>query len=145
MATMSYNSRSGMPSAVDVDVALARVEVAALRASRGKQLEQRDRSAAQLLHRYYSRKLDAAKNPIPSISKTFVPDEQTRKALPDGLMNLEKAKPEFSGQEELVEQLIGLLSTLANTGHLKPEEGKKLNAIVHTLEARHPEPLGAST
>lgn len=139
MATASLRSRRGAPSPLAVDLALARVDLAALRARRGQELDERAQDAAGLLKQHYSRKLQRATSPVPVISETLVPDEETRQALRKGLASIAKGEPEFAkADEELVNRLIELLSALAQPGRFEPEHAKELHSLLHTLEAKRP-------
>jgi hypothetical protein len=142
MATASLRSGRGAPSPLEVDLALARVDLAALRARRGLEVDERAQAAAGLLKHHYARKLHAAQNPVPSISKTLVPDEQTRQALEKGLATMAEAEAQLGpADEKLVVRLVDLLSTLAEGRPYEPNDAKELHLLLHTLEAKRPAPL----
>jgi hypothetical protein len=144
MATASLRSGRGAPSPLAVDLALAKVDLAALRARRGEGLDRPAQDAAGLLREHYSRKLRRARNPVPLISETLVPDDEIRQALQDGLASMANVGAELEQVDERhITRLLELLSTLAEAGRCEPDEGKELHSLLHTLEAKPPAALPA--
>jgi len=142
MATVDLQRPSGRPSPLQVDLALAKVGLAALRARRGQEVDEQSRAAAGLLKEHYSRRIQAAKNPVSVISADLVPDEQTRQALQKGLASMARAEAQLGQEdEERLGHLIELLSTLADAGRCEPDDAKEIHSLLHTLEARRPAPL----
>ncbi|HUT91445.1 MAG TPA: hypothetical protein VMY37_18245 [Thermoguttaceae bacterium] len=141
MATADLQRPSGMPSPLQVDLAVARVDLAALRARQGREVDERARAAAELLHNYYSGKLQAVKNPVPIISKTLVPNDETRQALEEGLASMAKGEAESCQPDEArLSRVIELLSILAK-GRCKRDDAKELHSLLLGLEAKRPAPL----
>lgn len=137
MATDTLRSRFSVPSPLAVDLAKARVDLAALRARRGLELGQQALDAAELLKDYYSRQLQAAKSPVPIIPEKLVKDKETREALQKGLGSI--FPPRLSLDETTAQsasELVDLLSTIADSGDFGPEEGKQLHKLLHNLEPK---------
>ena len=140
MATIAIPNEVGVPSSLTVDLAKARVNLAALLARRGKELSQQARESAKLLRDYYHHQLQVAKRPDTIISDKLAKDEETREALQNGLASISRTKPRFSGtSEQLVSHLIDLLSTLADEAQgFGPTEGEELHKLLHSLEPEPP-------
>ena len=135
MATASLRSGRGVPSPLAVDLAKARVDLAALRARRGLELDEQDLDAARLLRDYYSRKLQTAKSPVPIIPAKLVQDKETLEALQKGLASISRAEPGFDeASVPSVNRLVDLLSTLAGAGDCGPDQAKELHTLLHRLE-----------
>lgn len=137
MATVGLRSESRMPSPLEVDLAKATVDLAALRARRGLELDQEALEAAGLLRRYYCRQLRMVESPVPVIPETMVQDETKRQALQKGLASISRAKPSFDKTSEpLLRQLLEVLSTLADTRDWPPEQAKNVHTLLHSLEPK---------
>ena len=143
MATDTLRSRFSVPSPLAVDLAKARVDLAALRARRGLELDQQALDAAELLKDYYSRQLQAVKSPVPIIPEKLVEDKKTREALQKGLGSIFRTKPSLDETSaQLASELVDLLSMLADPNDFGPEEGKQLHKLLHSLE---PKPVTRSS
>lgn len=140
MATGNVPGRFGTPSPLAVDLALATVDLAALRARRGvEHLDEEAREAAHLLRDYYSRQLHAAST-SGQISKDAVPDEGVRNAIQQSLALLAEAKRKLEDLDEddcqLLEELVSLFSALAETGRCEAHQAERLHCVLRQLDAK---------
>lgn len=141
MATTNVPSRFRTPSALARDLALATVDLAALRARRGvEELDKEAQEAAVLLRDYYSRQLHAAST-SGQISKDAVPDDSVREAIQQSLALLTETKPKLDeGDAQLLRELVRLLSPLAVTGRCEPEQARELHSALRELDAKEAAP-----
>lgn len=148
MATASLRSGRGAPSPLAVDLALATVDLAALRARRGvENLDEEAQEAALLLRDYYSRQLHAAST-SGQISEEAVRDESVRRAIQQSLTLLTQTKPKLDDLDEddrqLLEELVSLFSTLAERGCCKGDQAERLHSALGRLDVKLAAPSAAA-
>ena len=137
MATAKVPSRFGTPSPLAVDLALASVDLAALRARRGQEeLDQEAQDAAKLLGNFFERRLRMG-SASTEISETLVPDASFRQAIQQSLGPITAARPRL-GEEDagLLGELVRLLSALATTGRCKREQARELHSALRQLDVK---------
>lgn len=137
MAAAELHNELREPSPLAVDLALATVDLAALRARRGvEELDQEAHDAAKLLRRYYDRRLRIG-SASADISKELVPDDSFRKAIEKSLGSMTATRPRLGEEDaELLRELLRLLSALADTGRCKPGEARELHSALRQLDAK---------
>lgn len=137
MATSDLRRGFGTPSALAVDLALAKVDLAALRARRGQEaVGEEARTAAGLLHRFFSRQLHAASNPA-LISAELVPEQSIREAIQESLASLSTTKQGFGeGDTKLLNKLVQLLSVIADNGCCTRDTATKLHSALAELDEK---------
>jgi len=136
MATANVRTTFDMPSPLAVDLALARVDLAAVRARRGvHEVDQEARDSAVLLEKFFSRQLRMASSSA-AISKELVPDDSFRQALQECFASIE-TKPELNeGDTELLRELIRALSPLVETGRCEREQAIQLHSVLRQLDVK---------
>jgi hypothetical protein len=119
-----------------VDLAIAKVNLAALRARRGTQPDEDALASMRLLHDFASRELRAAEGEA-LISEDLVPDRERREALQRGLASMSRGEPACdAASAQLLGQLVSLLSALTKTGNCTAEQGKELHGMLRSLEPK---------
>ena len=137
MASANLQSKLREPSPLAVDLALASVDLAALRARRGlEELDQEARDAAELLRNYFARRLRMGSG-CTEISEKLVPDDSFRQAIEQSLGPITATRPRL-GEEDagLLRELVRLLSALADTGRCEREQAKELHSALRQLDAK---------
>ena len=145
MATAFVPSAFDVPSPLDVDLALARINLAVLRARRGLPLDDKAVRAAALLRDHYTWGLYEAKYPDPIIPEDLVPDEDKRAILQQSLGSIARSEP---GRRELdierADRFVELLSAIANTRKCEAAQAVEVHSLVHALEGQPPAPLATA-
>jgi hypothetical protein len=137
MMTADLRSAFGAPSPLAVDLALVRVDFAALQARRGQTLNEEAVPAAKLLKEFFVRQLNSAKSSGPIIPPRLVQDQETREVLQKGLASICRTKPALDHHRAAsIERLIKLLSTLVDTGTCGSGEAKELHSLILYLEPK---------
>lgn len=136
MATANLRSQFATPSPLALDLALARVDLAAVHARRGVQkLDEEAQDSAVLLRDYFTRKLRRASTSA-AISQELVPDDSFRQALQECFASIE-TKPELNERDtELLKELIGALSPLVETGRCEREQAKQLHSVLRQWDVK---------
>lgn len=115
---------------------MARVELAALRASRQVSPDQEALDSADLLREFLSRRLSAAST-AGGISEDVVPSKETRESLQKSLASLSRTKRALDTNDEaLLKEVILLLSAGIEGRRWQPEEGKRLHSLLPKLELK---------
>jgi hypothetical protein len=138
MSTADLCSQFRMPSLLAVDLALARLDLAALRARRGvEEVDEEARDSAELLRDFFNRQLRMSSGST-QISEAL--DESVRQAIKESLASVTEAKPIDEGDAELMRHLVELLSAVAKSGHWKPGQAKELHSALRQLDAKRATP-----
>ncbi len=137
MVTADLHSQFATLSPLALDLALARVDLAAVHARRGeRELDPEAREAANRLKNYFSRQLRRASSST-EISEKLVPDERFRLALKECFTSIIEAKPQLrEGDTKLLNELIGALSPLVETGRCEREQAKQLHSVLRQWDVK---------
>jgi hypothetical protein len=137
MTTATLRSAFGTATPLAVDLAIAEVNLAALRARRGIQPDEDALTSVRLLRDFASRELNDATDEEPVIPEKMVEDKETREVLQRGLASMSRHKPSLDeDRAQLMRQLVALLSTIAETAKCTSDQAIELHRLLRSLEPK---------